>query len=84
MWFTFQLEVLQANTQRDRPDDMTDAGRTWTVSWILEAMVTERSVRGRIIIASSSLSDKIQNSNESQSDIIEEVALSLCNLVLLV
>ena len=47
-------------------------------------MVIERSVRARIIIASSSLSDKSENSNELQSDIVEEVALSLCNLVQLV
>ena len=50
----------------------------------LETTVIEQSVRARIIIASSSLSDKTENSNESQSDIIEEVALSLCNLVQLV
>ena len=50
----------------------------------LETTVIEQSVRARIIIASSSLSDKTENSNKSQSDIIEEVALSLCNLVQLV
>ena len=34
----------------------TDLTSIWTVSWILEAMVTDMSVRGRIIITSSSLS----------------------------
>ena len=34
----------------------TDLTSIWTVSWILEAMVSDMSVRGRIIIASSSLS----------------------------
>ena len=41
-------EVLQANTQRGRQDDMTDGEGTgsilWTMSRILETTLTERSV----------------------------------------
>ena len=67
-------DALRANTKRGRLDDMTDGGLTGSVNseldlieFNLETMVTEWSVRTRIITASSSLFEKTENLNELQT-----------------
>ena len=67
-------DALRANTKRGRLDDMTGGGLTGSVNseldlieFNLETMVTEWSVRTRIITASSSLFEKTENLNELQT-----------------